>query len=181
MSDEIQTLYQGRYLRLCQRGTWEYAERVNPQGAVVIVAVTPDDKVLLVEQYRIPIQSRTLEFPAGLIGDLDAHADEGWEASAQRELIEETGWSAARFESLIRGPSSAGMSTEDQHFVRAFDLTRVGPGGGDGSENIVVHEVPVAAVAAFVADADARGYRIDPKVYAGLYFIERDRYGQAWR
>lgn len=178
-TSEVQTLYQGRYLHLRSRGGWEYAERANPQGAVVIVAVTPEDTVLMVEQYRIPIQSRTLEFPAGLVGDLSDQADETWAESARRELLEETGWDAAHFVSIMHGPSSAGMSNEIMHFVRASELMRVHAGGGDASENIVVHEVPRASIAAFVAERMAQGYAIDPKVYAGIYFLDRDAAGLA--
>lgn len=179
MSDEpIQTLYAGRYLRLCARNGWEYAERVNPQGAVVIVATTDDDRVLMVEQYRVPIQSRTLEFPAGLIGDESEFADESWRDSARRELLEETGWLAERIDSIMAGPSSAGMSTEVMHFVRASGLSRVHAGGGAGDENITVHEVPRAEIARFVAARMAQGYAVDPKVYAGIYFIDRDAAGE---
>ncbi len=174
----IDTLYSGRFVRLCKRGTWEFAERTNPQGAVVIVAVTPDDRVLMVEQYRIPIQSRTLEFPAGLIGDLHDFADESWRESAHRELLEETGWSAERIDSIMSGPSSAGMTTEVMRFVRASGLRQVNAGGGDPSENIIVHEVPRAAIASFVAGKMAEGYAIDPKVYAGIYFLDFDAAGQ---
>lgn len=173
----IETLYAGRYLRMCRRGTWEYAERVNPQGAVVIVAVTPEDRVLMVEQYRIPIQSRTLEFPAGLVGDETAFADESWRESAQRELLEETGWAAERIDSIMSGPSSAGMTTEVMHFVRASGLRQINAGGGDPSENIIVHEVPRADIAGFVAAKMAAGYAIDPKVYAGIYFLTHDANG----
>ena len=171
-------LHAGRHLRLCQRGRWEYAYRLNPQGAVVIVAITADDTVLMVEQYRIPIQSRTLEFPAGLIGDESAFADESWRDSARRELLEETGWQAEHIESIMAGPSSAGMTTEIMHFVRATGLTRVHAGGGAGDENISVHEVPRKQVARYVAERMAEGYAVDPKVYAGIYFLERDARGE---
>lgn len=176
--DSVETLYAGRFLCLRRRMGWEYAERTNPQGAVVIVAVTPEDRVLMVEQYRVPIQSRTLEFPAGLVGDQTAFADESWRESAQRELLEETGWAAERIDSIMCGPSSAGMTTELMHFVRASGLKQINAGGGDPSENIVVHEVPRAEVAAFVAGKMAAGYAIDPKVYAGIYFLDFDAAGQ---
>lgn len=169
--DSIETLHAGRFLCLRRRMGWEYAERTNPQGAVVIVALTPDDRVLMVEQYRVPIQSRTLEFPAGLVGDEAAFADESWRESAQRELLEETGWAAERIDSIMCGPSSAGMTTELMHFVRASGLTRVQAGGGDPSEEIVVHEVPRSQVAEFVAAKMAQGLAVDPKVYAGIYFL----------
>lgn len=174
----VETLHAGRYLCLRRRGTWEYAERVNPQGAVVIVATTDADTVLLVEQYRVPIQSRTLEFPAGLIGDQTEFADESWRDSARRELLEETGWLAQRIDSIMAGPSSAGMSTEVMHFVRASGLTREHAGGGAGDENITVHEVPRAQIARFVAARMAEGFAVDPKVYAGIYFLDRDAAGE---
>ncbi|HXD36846.1 MAG TPA: NUDIX hydrolase, partial [Rhodanobacter sp.] len=138
----VETLCEGRWLSLRKRGRWEYAERNNPGGAVIILAVTPDDKVLFVEQYRVSILQNTIEMPAGLVGDLPDQADEGALLAAQRELEEETGWRSARMAFLHQGPSSAGMSTEMIAYVRAFDLVKVGTGGGDASENIVVHEVP---------------------------------------
>ena len=178
--DEIRTLYAGKYLRLASKSGWEYVERTNPQGAVIVVAVTPADKVLMVEQHRVPLNCRTLEFPAGLIGDDPGQRDELIELAARRELLEETGWSAERVEYLMGGPSSAGMSTEIMHFVRAFGLTRVHAGGGTESENITVHEIPLDQIATYVADHQQRGYAIDPKVYAGLYFLDRDAWGQRW-
>jgi ADP-ribose pyrophosphatase len=179
MTAEPEILYRGKYLLLKRRGNWEYAERANPEGAVVIVAVTPEDKVLLVEQYRVPIQSRTLEFPAGLIGDEAHFADEGWMETARRELLEETGWEPHQLERVMVGPSSAGMSTEMMHFVRASQLVRVHAGGGHAGEDITVHEVPRAEIAAFVARHMRQGYAIDAKVYAGIYFLDHDADGNA--
>ena len=177
-SSSIETLYSGRFLHLRRRNGWEYAERANPQGAVVIIAVTPDDRVLMVEQFRIPIQSRTLEFPAGLVGDLAETADESWQESATRELLEETGWEAGRMDDIMGGPTSAGMTNEFMRFARAGGLRRVNPGAAP-EENIVVHEVPRADIANFVADAIARGLSVDPKVYAGIYFLDHDARGRA--
>ena len=171
-------LHAGRHLRLCQRGRWEYARPPTPRGALVREAPAADDPVLMVEQYRIPIQSRTLEFPAGLIGDESAFADESWRDSARRELLEETGWQAEHIESIMAGPSTAGMTTEIMHFVRATGLTRVHAGGGAGDENISVHEVPRKQVARYVAERMAEGCGVDPKVYAGIYFLERDARGE---
>jgi ADP-ribose pyrophosphatase len=176
-SSDVETLHSGRFLHLRKRDGWEFAERANPQGAVVIIAVTPDDRVLLVEQYRVPIQSRTLEFPAGLIGDLTDTADESWAESAMRELVEETGWEATSMVDIMAGPSSAGMTTEIMRFARALGLRQVGE-GADPGENIVVHTVPRAEIAAFVADAMQRGLAVDPKVYAGIYFLDYDARGR---
>ena len=100
--------------------------------------------------------------------------------TAHRELEEETGYRASRIDFIMAGPSSAGMSNEQVAFVRARGLHRVGPGGGDSTEEIVVHLVPRIGVAAWLAERSAAGYSIDPKLYAGLYFLERDARGQAW-
>jgi ADP-ribose pyrophosphatase len=168
--DLPETLYGANYLRLVRRGRWEYAERTNASSAVIVVAVTPQNRVLFVEQYRVPVQCASIEMPAGLVGDLGEA--ESIETAAVRELEEETGWTAERIEYLMAGPSSSGMSNEMIAFVRAHGLRRVGEGGGDESENIRVHEVPRGEVAAWLAGKMAEGYSIDPKLYAGLYFLD---------
>lgn len=177
---ETETLFNGRWLRIRKRGTWEFAERTNPGGAVIVVATTDADEVLFVEQYRVPIECLTIEMPAGLVGDLEGQAHEGVVETAQRELEEETGYRAGRIDFVMAGPSSAGMSNEQVAFVRARGLQRVGAGGGDETEEIVVHHVPREGVAAWLAERAAAGYSIDPKLYAGLYFLERDARGVPW-
>lgn len=167
-----ETLHAGTWLTLKRRGHWEFVERNNPQGAVVIVAVTPDDRVLFVEQYRIPIRQLTIELPAGLIGDAGHDGDADAADTARRELEEETGWTCGRVVPLHFGPSSAGMSTEMMHFVRALDLRKVGEGGGDDSEDIIVHEVPRSEAGAWLRTMSAQGYSIDPKLFAGLWFLD---------
>jgi ADP-ribose pyrophosphatase len=169
---QTRTLFNGRYLRLQQRGTWEFAERTNAGSAVIVVAVTPQDKVLFVEQFRVPIGARSIEMPAGLVGDLGA--EEPVEEAARRELIEETGWQAEQIEFLMSGPSSSGMSNEMIAFVRARGLHKVHDGGGDDSEDILVHEIERDAVASWLDSRRRAGYSIDPKLYAGLYFLERN-------
>jgi ADP-ribose pyrophosphatase len=168
----VETLYQGRWLALRKRGRWEYAERTNPGGAVIIVALTPDDCVLFVEQYRVSIQKHTIEMPAGLVGDLTDQPDENALLAAARELEEETGYRCGRVDFIHEGPSSSGMSTEMIAFVRARDLVRVGAGGGDETENIVVHEVPRREAGAWLFARAAEGYSVDPKLFAGLWFLE---------
>lgn len=176
-SEIVETLHEARFLRLCRRGRWEYAERTNAGSAVIVVAVTPDDRILFVEQFREPIQQRSIEMPAGLVGDIDG--EESIELAARRELEEETGWRAEHVEFLMMGPSSSGMSTEQIAFVRAHGLTRVGTGGGDVTENITVHEIPRSEAPAWLDAKWREGYSIDPKLYAGLFFVERNPDGSA--
>ena len=170
--DETEVLFNGRWLRLCRRGRWEYAERTNPGGAVIVVAVTPEDRVLFVEQWREAIRARAIEMPAGLIGDEPGNGDEHLLEAARRELLEETGYACGRLDYYLSGPSSSGMSTETIAFVRAWDLRREHAGGGVAGEDIQVHEIPRRDAARWLCARAAEGYSIDPKVFAGLYFLD---------
>ncbi|UWX03748.1 NUDIX hydrolase [Pseudoxanthomonas sp. NC8] len=177
-SDPPRTVYEGRYQRMVVRGTWEYSERTHAGGlTAIIIAVTPDDHVLFVEQFRVPLQARTIEMPAGLVGDVDA--GESIEQSSIRELEEETGWTAERAEVLMVGPTSSGASSEKIAFVRATGLRKVGEGGGDASEDITVHEVPRPQAAARLARKLDEGYELDPKLWAGLWMIDHNLDGSA--
>ncbi|MDR7134894.1 ADP-ribose pyrophosphatase [Lysobacter niastensis] len=171
--ETMEMLYDGPWLRMIRRGRWEYVERTHGDGmAVIVIAVTPDDDVLFVEQYRIPLGARTIEMPAGLVGD--DHAGDTPEAAARRELIEETGWSAGRVEMLLIGPTSAGMSNERIAFVRARELTKVGEGGGVDNEDIIVHAVPRAQAPAWLMQKQREGFELDLKLWAGLWMIEHN-------
>lgn len=169
---ETDTLCNGKWLRLKRRGRWEYAERTNPGGGVMIIAVTPDDHVLFVEQYRPAIECMTIEMPAGLVGDVASAADESAVDAAHRELVEETGYRAGTIDFLMSGPTSAGMSNEILAFVIARDLEKIEQGGGDETEDITVHEVPRREAAAWLVGKIHAGYSIDPKMFAGLYMLE---------
>jgi ADP-ribose pyrophosphatase len=172
MNETPELLYEGQWLRLVKRGEWESCERTHGKDglAVLVIAVTPDDEVLFVEQYRVPLGARTIEMPAGLVGDDDG--EDTLETAAHRELIEETGWEAGRIDVLLTGPTSSGMSNERIAFARARDLRKVGDGGGVGSENITVHTVPRATAPAWLMQKYVEGYELDLKLWAGLWMIE---------
>ena len=154
----------GKFITACTRGKWEYVTRARGIRAAVIVAIDHEDHILLVEQYRVPLQRNCLELPAGLIGD-DA-GSEGEQAldAAARELEEETGYRATRIESLGEFYSSPGMLSESFTLVRAHGLTKVGPGGGVEGENITVHRVARAHLPQFIEMARARGLGIDVRL-----------------
>jgi len=169
----VKELHAGRYLRLVVRNGWEFVERPGIHGIVLVVAVTPGDCLLLVEQWREAVAANVLELPAGLAGDAESPAGEPLEEAAHRELVEETGWDAATMERLTAGPPSAGVTSEIVTFFRARGLSRVGAGGGVEGEAITVHEVPLGAVEAFLAQREAEGSLVDPKVWSGLWFARR--------
>ena len=166
------THYRGRFLSLVERNGWEFTSRSNASGVVVIVAVTDLDEIVLVEQFRPPVATPVIELPAGLVGD-QGDGDESKESAAIRELEEETGFTAARVRVLMESPSSAGMSDEVITFVLASDLTRTGPGGGDDSEDIELHLVPLAQVDQWLQARIEAGTALDPKIFAALYWINR--------
>jgi ADP-ribose pyrophosphatase len=164
---EPRVLGQGRYLTLVDDAGWEYVVRPTITGIVVIVAVTSDGKLLLVEQWRPAVRNRVIELPAGLVGDVDAA--EPFAVAASRELIEETGFAAREMVPVGEGPIAVGISDEVITFFAARELSRVGPGGGDDSEEITVHEVPLGELRGFLAERAAAGLAIDVKIHAGLF------------
>ena len=172
--DETEVLYEGQWLRLVRRGTWESCQRTHHGDglAVQVIAVTPDDEVLFVEQPRAALGGRTIEMPAGLVGD--DHGEDTLESAAARELVEETGWEPGRVEVLTVGYTTPGMSNERIALVRALDLRRVGDGGGVGVESITVHAVPRGRAAAWLVEKAREGYGIDLKVWAGLWMIDHE-------
>ena len=170
---ELFTLAQGRFLRLVRAGHWEYADRINATGAAVVVAVTEDSKLLLVEQYRIPCGKQVIELPAGIVGDEPDRATEALAEAARRELLEETGYEAGAMELIMTGPSSAGLTSELVSIFIAKQLRRVGKGGGEGNEKITVHEVPLDQIDQWLNEQMGQDRLVDPKVFAGLYFLSQ--------
>ncbi len=164
--------YEGKFIRFIDDDGWEYVERTNCSGIVIIVSKTDEDKVLFVEQYRVPIKAKSIEFPAGLINDEDQTSDETPIEAARRELLEETGYEAASMEELIFGPVSGGMSTNVVTMVMARGLKKVGAGGGVEGENVTVHEVPLSEVDGWLKIMAEKGFFIEPKIYSGLYFLK---------
>ena len=171
MSDAAECLHEGRFLRLVRRAEWEYVERVNVTGVAVLVPVTSQGEIVLVEQYRIPVRARMVELPAGLVGDEEGFRGEDILAAANRELDEETGYRAHRLQVLAISPSSGGMTSELVTFVLASDLSKVGKGGGVEGEDIVVHVVPLRDLSEWLPRKEAQGCLIDPKIYAGLHLL----------
>lgn len=171
MSDELECLYEGRFLRLVKQGAWEYVERVNVTGVAVLVPLTSESEIVLVEQYRIPVGAPMVELPAGLVGDEEGFRGEQILDAANRELEEETGYRARRLQVLTTAPSSGGMTSEVVTFVLATDLSKVGPGGGVAGEDIAVHVVPRRDLWTWLGRKQAQGCLIDPKIYAGVQLL----------
>lgn len=171
-SSDVETVWRGRYLEMKQDGRWEYAARVRDTKAAMIFAVTSENCLLLVEEYRPPIRRFSICAPAGLCGDGDRFESE--EDAARRELLEETGYEADEMEYLFSGPSSPGLSSEVISFYRAHGLRKAGRGGGVDNERIVVHEVPLSGIETWLRERMDEGKAIDPRIFTGLYFIQKN-------
>jgi ADP-ribose pyrophosphatase len=163
MSDsEIEEIvWQGKFVTAKRKGKWENVSRARGIKAAVILAVE-DGYVLLVEQYRVPLGRNCIELPAGLIGDETEGEDPL--VAAGRELEEETGYRAAKLESLGEYYSSPGMVSESFTLVRASELTKVGEGGGTDGENITVHRVAIADLQAFLETKRAENIGVDVRL-----------------
>lgn len=161
--------WRGKYLEVHRRGTWEYAARTRGIGAAVILAVTDARDIVLVEQFRVPLGRRTIELPAGLVGD--GSEDEAAAVSAARELHEETGFVAARFDDLGEFATSPGMTSETFRLFRAHGLVRDAAGGGVDGEDIVVHVVPLARLAAWLDTQRARDCVVDSRLLGALALV----------
>jgi ADP-ribose pyrophosphatase len=163
----LQTMWQGKYISVCKRGKWEYVSRTGSTNAVVILAET-EGKVILSDQYRVPVGKPCLELPAGLVGDEDKDATV--EGTAIKELEEETGYTAERIETLGEFQSSPGMVAETFTLVRAHGVRKIGKGGGNADEEINVHLVPRGEIPAFVEAMRAQGLAVDVKLLLFLNF-----------
>jgi ADP-ribose pyrophosphatase len=157
----LEVMWEGKFVRAVRRGKWEYAGRTGGIRAVVILA-EHDGKVILVEQPRVPLDSRCIELPAGLVGDDDPDATP--ETTAIKELEEETGFTAQRVERLGDFYASPGMLSESFTLVCAHGVTKIGEGGGTDSEDIIVHLVARADIPNFLEQKRAEGMGVDVKL-----------------
>lgn len=166
-------VHKGKFLDVHKRNDWEFVNRPGITGIAGILAVTKDAKIVLVEQYREPVQKVCIEIPAGLIGDVDKN--EQFLDGAERELLEETGYQAGKMSVIGKFPLSPGMSTEIMTLVLATDLTKINEGGGDEKENIKVIEIPLMTSPQEIMKLENDGEKyIDAKVFLATYFAYQE-------
>ena len=131
---ESEQIYNGKVVQLrvdtvsLPDGRTKKREIVVHPGAAAIVALVNEGEgegkeVLLVEQYRKAVESRTLEIPAGTLEE-----GESPEECARRELIEETGFQASKMDTLTEFYPSPGFSSEIIHIFKASGLREVSDG-----------------------------------------------------
>lgn len=123
-------------------------EVVRHPGAVVIVPVLPDGRIVLIRNFRIAIGQYTLECPAGTLGKGEDPA-----ACAARELIEETGYRAGAITGLGWFYTTPGLTDEKMHAFAATELTEVGQ-QLEEDEDIQLQPMPGAEVLAMIDRGD---------------------------
>lgn len=172
--------YQGKYLRLVNKefrtvrgreGTWEVIERTNVYGSggVVIIPLTRDRELILEKNFRVPVESWVIQFPAGLTDKIG----ESEEDAARRELLEETGYRAGE---LIRIKANTPLaptltSTMGTHFL-ARDVEFVGMVNDDANEEIEVLKVPLADIGSFLL-GQPDDVMLDLRVPGILWLLEK--------
>lgn len=145
------------------RAIREVAE--HPGGAVVL-AVFPDDRIILVKQYRYPLDKFLFELPAGKL-----NPNEDPMVCASRELTEETGYKAQRWKKLTAIYTSPGFCTEQLHIFLATDLSPAHGGQTleEGEQSLKVEVIPLSSAIEMIE----RGEIVDGKTICGILMAER--------
>jgi ADP-ribose pyrophosphatase len=138
-------------------------EVVRHPGAVLIVPALDDGRVVLIRNWRVAVNERLWEFPAGKL-----ERGESPEAAAHRELEEETGYRAATLTPLGEYYTSPGFTDELMHAFLAERLTHGGQRLEHGEE-IEVHAATREEVLSMAADGRLR----DGKSIAALLLWQR--------
>ena len=147
---------------------WESFERVNCEGIVVIVPVTDENKILLIKQFRPPVNNSVIEFPAGLVD-----IGETFLQAAQRELREETGYSAEDLIFLTEGPMSSGASGEILTAYLARGLQYTGIIDRDETEHIEILDIPFLDLVPALSFLQEQGNLVDLKIYGLMELAQR--------
>ncbi len=149
-----ETVHRGRLLTLrvdtvrLPSGREAGREVVVHPGAIALVPLLPDGRVILVRQWRHAAGRVLLEIPAGTREPGEAPA-----ATAARELTEETGYTAARLVPLGIFFTAPGFCTEEIHCFLALDLT-AGTATPEDDEGITLDYLPLADAPAAIARGD---------------------------
>ena len=166
-------IYDGIFLKMKRdtvswpNGQKAVREYLTHPGAVAIVALLDDGRVLLERQYRYPIAKACIEIPAG---KLDPH--ENPLLCAQRELAEETGYTAKKWSYIRRIHPVISYSTE---FIDIYLAEGLVPGAShlDEEEFLDVFAAPLEQLIAWVEEGEIT----DVKTTISAYWLDRYRQG----
>jgi len=169
-----QTLHSDNWIKVLKRGyldkagrekSWTYIERSNGQRAAVIVPVARETGTLiLISQFRVPFGREIIEFPAGLIDPGETAAQ-----TAERELMEETGYRGRVVEVGPPISTSCGLTTELIHLVyMEVDEEQAAEPQLESSEKIRVLKLKREDFSTLLGKSEADEILLDAKVYVYL-------------
>ena len=190
--NQARLVYKGKHLHFFVHETgWEFVRRAEASQGVTIMAVTGKQKIVLVEQYRIPVGKAVIELPAGLVGDKDSNRDDLPVAVAKRELEEETGYSCEEIEVIWKGSFLPGLTDEMNSLCWAKKLKSQALADRTGEnevyehedrqglpaegEDIRVYDVPLDTAEDWLNEQTQQGKAVDLKVYMAIYFLRANR------
>lgn len=142
-------------------GKIAYREVVNHPGGVAILAFKDEETILMIEQFRSPIERVLFEIPAGKL-----EKDEDIELCGRRELEEETGYKANTFTYLGKIVPSPGYTDEYIHLFKAENLVE-GNIGGDDDEFINVFEYKIDEIKNMIKEGEI----IDAKTICAFMYL----------
>ncbi|KGX92240.1 ADP-ribose pyrophosphatase [Pontibacillus halophilus JSM 076056 = DSM 19796] len=163
-------IYKGKVISLqvddvtLPNGKTSKRELVKHPGAVAIIPITKEGKLVFVEQYRKALERSTLEIPAGKL-----EPGESPEWTAERELEEETGYKTAKLEPITSFSTSPGFADEIVHMFLARDLEVVDE-KADGDEDEFVELVELTLDEAFRMEREGRIF--DAKTAYSLLYVQ---------
>lgn len=176
-----EVVFEGEYLRFVKKyfktdagkeGVWEMVERKNiyNKGAVVVIALTKNEEVILERNWRAPLECFVIQFPAGLT-DREGESEE---EVARRELMEETGYRAETLIPIISVPlCPALVPTEATHFL-AREVEFVGERKKEIGEEIEVLKVPIEELDDFLLNLPLNT-ELDLRVPGILWVLKKKR------
>ena len=129
-----------------------------------IIALTPDEKVLVIRQYRHGTEQMSLEIPGGMADPGDGSLVD----AARRELVEETGYEAEEVIAIGRVAANPAIQNNHCHTFLAMGVRKVAEPRLDAAEDIAVEEVALDEV----PDLIASGQIDHALVVAGFYWLE---------
>lgn len=147
-------IYEGKVINLkvdevkLPNGKTSKRELIEHAGAVAILAITPDKKIIMVEQYRKALERSIIEVPAGKI-----EKGEAPKMTAMRELEEEIGYTAASLELIQSFSTSPGFADEVIHLYLAVGLEKAPAGAAlDEDEFVELMEVSIEEAEEMMSD-----------------------------
>lgn len=165
---EVKKIYKGKIIDVnvhtveLPNGRKSSREIVNHSGGVAVIAYKDKDTILLVEQFRKPIEKIILELPAGKI-----EKDEDIELCGIRELEEETGYKAKEFSYLGKIVTSPGFCNEYIYIYRAESLYKGEDNLGDEDEFINVKEMKIEKIKEMIKSGEIT----DAKTISAFMFL----------